>query len=295
MEVRVGSSPDSWGVIFPSDPKQTPWQRFLDEVAQAEYDWIELGPYGYLPTDLTTLQPELERRNLQVVGAEVMHPLEDPSAWPALEAETRKVAETMVALGADYVMLIDDVYRDLFTGDPTAPTRLDDGAWKRLIDTTNKMAEIVRDEFGLALVFHPHADSHVEHEDQIEKFLEETDPDLISLCFDTGHHAYVVGDPVEFVRKHHRRISCLHFKNVDENVRNKVLAENIPFGKAIKAGVFCELFEGVVDFVALCEVLNDIDYNGFAIVEQDMYPVPFDVQLPIAKRARAYLREIGMG
>ena len=50
MKVNVGSSPDSWGVIFPSDPKQTPWQRFLDEVAEAEYEWIELGPFGYLPS-----------------------------------------------------------------------------------------------------------------------------------------------------------------------------------------------------------------------------------------------------
>ncbi len=31
MKVRVGNGPDSWGVWFPSDAKQIPWQRFLDE------------------------------------------------------------------------------------------------------------------------------------------------------------------------------------------------------------------------------------------------------------------------
>ena len=224
-----------------------------------------------------------------------MHPLEDSSVWPALEAETRKAAETLVALGGQYVMLIDDVYRDMFTGDPTAPTRLDDETWKRLIDTTNRLAEMVQDEFGLALVFHPHCETHVEDEDQIEKFLEETNPDRISLCFDTGHHAYVGGDSVKFIQKHHHRIGCLHFKNVDENVRNKVHSENIPFGKAIDAGIFCELSEGAVDFTALSAVLKDIDYSGLAIVEHDMYPAPFDKPLPIAKRARAFLGEIGIG
>ena len=183
----------------------------------------------------------------------------------------------------------------MFSGDSRAPTRLDDEAWKRLIDTTTRLADLVKDEFDLALVFHPHVDTHVQHEDQIEKFLEGTNPERISLCFDTGHHACAGGDSAKFIQEHHRRIGCLHFKNVNEDVRDKVQAEDIPFGKAIDAGVFCELSEGVVNFAALCEVLKDIDYNGFAIVEHDMYPAPFDKPLPIARRARAFLREIGIG
>ena len=49
--ILVGSAPDSWGVWFPDDPDQTPYTRFLDEVAASGYEWIELGPFGYLPTD----------------------------------------------------------------------------------------------------------------------------------------------------------------------------------------------------------------------------------------------------
>ena len=30
MNIRIGSAPDSWGVWFPDDPRQTPWQRFMD-------------------------------------------------------------------------------------------------------------------------------------------------------------------------------------------------------------------------------------------------------------------------
>ncbi|MEY3973218.1 MAG: hypothetical protein RJA71_530, partial [Actinomycetota bacterium] len=50
QQIRVGTAPDSWGVWFPSEPHQVPWDRFLDEVVEAGYHWIELGPYGYLPT-----------------------------------------------------------------------------------------------------------------------------------------------------------------------------------------------------------------------------------------------------
>ncbi len=59
--------------------------------------------------------------------------------------------------------------------------------------------------------------------------------------------------------------------------------------------MFVEPSAGAVDFMAFRDVLRDIDYNGYAIVEQDMYPAPFDKPLPIAKRTREYLRELGIG
>ena len=41
--LRLGSCPDSWGVWFADDPRQTPWRRFFDELAEAGYRWLELG------------------------------------------------------------------------------------------------------------------------------------------------------------------------------------------------------------------------------------------------------------
>ncbi len=67
----IGTAPDSWGVWFPDDPRQTPWQRFLDEVAEAGYHYVELGPYGYLPTDAQRLKDELAARDLEVSAGTV--------------------------------------------------------------------------------------------------------------------------------------------------------------------------------------------------------------------------------
>ena len=90
MKVEVGSAPDSWGVWFPSDPRQTPWERFLDEISEAGYEWTELGPYGYLPSDLKILRPELERRGLKVTGSFVMGDLANPAtSWPEIERQLR--------------------------------------------------------------------------------------------------------------------------------------------------------------------------------------------------------------
>jgi inosose dehydratase len=295
MNVRIGSAPDSWGVWLPSDPKQIPWDRFLDEVVEAGYEWIELGPYGYLPTDLAELRAELGKRGLKVTASFAMGDLADPEEWPDVERQVLGFGELLVPLGAKFLVLIDGVYTDLFTGEQKGPSRLDDEGWKRLIDSTHRAADIARDRFGLSLVFHPHAETHVEYEDQIDAFLEQTDPERVSLCLDTGHHAYRGGDPVRFMRQHHDRTPYLHIKSVDHDVQQKVEAENIPFVTASGMGMFCEPSQGAVDFIAFRDVLREIDFDGWAIVEQDMYPAPFDKPLPIARRTRAYLRETGIG
>ena len=295
MNITIGSAPDSWGVWFPSDPQQTPWRRFMDEIVEAGYEWTELGPYGYLPTDLPTLRKELNNRGLKVTGTFAMANVEEPSLWGELERQVLGAGERLAALDAKYLVLIDDTYTDLFTGEAIAPKHLDENAWERFIETTHKVADIARDRFGLQLVFHPHAETHVEYEDQIELFLEQTDPDRVSICFDTGHHAYRGGDPINFMRRHHDRIPYLHLKSIDPNIQTQVEAEGIPFAEAVKMDMFVEPSQGAVDFLAFRDLLQEIDYNGYAIVEQDMYPAPFDKPLPIAKRTRDYLREIGIG
>jgi inosose dehydratase len=149
--------------------------------------------------------------------------------------------------------------------------------------------------FGLALAYHPHAETHVEYEDQIEAFLEQTDPARVSLCLDTGHHAYRGGDPVAFMKKHHKRIAYLHLKSIDGDIQKKVATEKIPFALAVGMNMFCEPAQGMIDFRAFRDALHEVGYSGWAIVEQDMYPTAFDKPLPFAKRTRAYLREIGIG
>ena len=61
----LGSAPDSWGVWFPADDLQVPYSRFLDELAAAGYQWFELGPYGYLPTDPARLAEETSQARPQ--------------------------------------------------------------------------------------------------------------------------------------------------------------------------------------------------------------------------------------
>jgi inosose dehydratase len=295
MGVIIGVAPDAWGIWFADDPKQLPWPRMLDEMVEAGYRWMELGPYGYLPTESGTLRRELEDRGLSLCACVVEGNLEDTGAWPALEHQLVGGAEKTAALDGRFVVLIDDVYSGEDIGTPKAPARLEDGDWARLIDTVHRVARLAHDRWGLELAFHPNADTHVEYEEQIERLLAETDPELVSLCLDTGHHTYRGGDPVDFMRRHHKRISHLHLKSVDRQKLQRVQSEQLTFTQAVAEGVFCEPARGIVDFPALRDLLVEVDYDGFAMVEQDMYPAPFDQPLPIAARSRDYYASINFG
>ena len=61
IQVTIGTAPCSWGVWWPDGtPSRTPYNVFLDQAAQAGYKTLELGPVGYLPTDVEQLRDELD-------------------------------------------------------------------------------------------------------------------------------------------------------------------------------------------------------------------------------------------
>ena len=295
MAFELGNSPESWGVMGASDPRQVPWERCLDEIAESGFLWTELGPYGYLPTDPDRLGAELDKRGLKMAAAYAIAPMQDPEAWPDLERQILQHGELVTPLGARHIVLIDDNYPSTSEARGDRRPRSDDPGWRQLIETSQRAADLVRDRFGLEPTFHPCADSHVEYEEQIEAFLEQTDRDRVSLCLDTGHHAYRYGDPVAFYRKHHERIAYVHLKSVDGDLRKRVNTEDIPVEEATKMGTFCEPAQGVVDLKAMGEVLREKGYEGVAMVEQDMIHPPIDLLLGISQRTRQHLRDVGVG
>jgi inosose dehydratase len=287
--LRLGSCPDSWGVWFADDPRQTPWHRFLDELAEAGYRWLELGPYGYLPTDPGRLREEVDRRGLRVSGQAVFGALHDRDRWEADLRDARQVAELVSAMGAGHVVLLPA------DAGPNPP-ELDDEQWRTLAGASNRLGRILRQEYGLRAVFHPHADSVVGTQPQVERFLAETDPAEVNLCLDTGHIAYYRGDNVELIRKYPDRIGYLHLKQADPAVIDQVQAEGLGFAEAVRRGAMCEPPKGEPDLEALLDAVDrHLDGELFAIVEQDLYPCDPDVPLPIATRTCQYLRQLGVG
>jgi inosose dehydratase len=268
----------------------------MDEAVQAGYTRIELGPFGYLPTDPATLRRELEQRGLTLAGGTFGGPLHRPEARADLAEQVRRVGDLVGELGGGYLVLLPGAYRD-DAGAFTDPRSLDDGGWHRLIETTNGLGRLAQERFNgrLRVVFHPHADSHIETPEQVERFLDDTDPSVVGLCLDTGHYAYRNGDSIDLMRRRHDRIPYLHIKTVDGERLRQAHERDLSFPEAVAAGVFCEPDVGVIDFPAFTGLLGELGFDGYAIVEHDLYPCAFDVPLPIATRTRQYLGRIGLG
>jgi inosose dehydratase len=293
--LQLGSCPDSWGVWFADDPRQTPWQRFLDELAASGYRWLELGPYGYLPTDPARLADELAARGLTCAGGTVAGAGGPHKDFDAVLAETRKVAELTAALGAQNLIFVPvPGYRDDVTGAYHEPAELSPQRWQALIDNSNLLGQILAEEYGLAMRFHPHADYHVETQAQTERFLAETDPAFVSLCLDTGHLAYRQADVPAIIRKYPDRIGYVHIKQMDPAIADRAAREDMAFGQAVALGVSVEPPAGRPDVPGVIEALGELDAELFVVVEQDMYPVDFGLPLPIATRTRQYLNSVGL-
>ena len=291
----LGSAPDSWGVWFPEDEHQTPWNRFLDELTEAGYEWLELGPYGYLPTDPRQLADEVGKRNLKVSGGTGFGALHRPDAWDDMLSTVRKVAELTAAVGAHHLVFIPPMFRDEKTWEYIESPTLDEEAWKALHRGANELGKILRNDYDVQLCLHSHADSHIQTQPEIERFLDGADPEHVSLCLDTGHVAYGGGDAVDLIRRYAERIGYVHIKQMDPDVLRQVAEEDLSFGEAVKRGVCVEPPAGEPAPASVIEALNEVDARVFVIVEQDLYPCEPDVPLPIALRTRKYLNSCGLG
>jgi inosose dehydratase len=294
-KLRLGTAPDSWGVWNPSgDPLQTPWSRYLDEAASAGYQYVELGPFGYLPADPGVVREELGKRGLQLTGGTVGCGLQ--RGRDALEAAKAACDAEMAVIGpsgARHLVILPEGYTDSDGDLVTSPTLTDD-EWDSLNAGMSELGRYVADRHGAVLVFHTHADSHVGTQGEIERFLDGTDPETVQLCLDTGHVAYCGADNLKLIADYPDRVQYVHLKQVDPAIQARVREEKLGFAPAVRLGAMVEPPLGEPDMPTLLAALAALDRDLFCIVEQDMYPCDFDRPLPIAQRTHAYFTSCGM-
>jgi inosose dehydratase len=288
VKVEIATCPCSWGVFWPDgSPSNVPYRVFLDQAAASGYVGLELGPVGYLPTDRESLDRELSTRSLKARAGTACYKVDEASGFADFRQRAGELCSLLKSFDIEYLMMMDE-----------SPFGRDRAAKKREKDRLHKNYQIIkeyinfaREEYGITVVFHPHAETIVETEEEILDFMDYSGG---LLCLDTGHHQFVNGSPekgdtcaIDFYRKHRNRIPYLHFKNVDGELMKKKRAnpgeEIIPF---------CALEEGIIDYVEFRKVLEEADYTGIGVVEQDMAGEPAEKSFALSKRNREYLEKI---
>ncbi|MGN1031502.1 MAG: TIM barrel protein, partial [Butyricicoccaceae bacterium] len=97
---------------------------------------------------------------------------------------------------------------------------------------------------------------------------------------------------IEILKKHGKRIVHVHLKNVRKAAMDKCYAENKSFLRSIPEGVFTVPGdpEGCVDFPTVFKLLDEMNYEGWLVVEAEQDPAKAN-PLDYARMARAYVRE----
>ena len=310
MDIRVANAPCSWGALeFEGLGGEIAYGQMLDELRDTGYAGTELGDWGYMPTEPLALKEELQGRQLAMVGAFVPVALKYGDEHASGEADALKVARLLAAVtnaGAGgklpLVILADangtDPVRTQNAGRVTSEMGLSSLEWETFARGAERIARAVRDATGLLTAFHHHCGGYVETPEEIARFLDMTDPDLLRLVFDTGHYLYGSGSidgrvVQDGINRFGERILHVHFKDCQPRIAQQARTEGWDYFKAVQHGVFCELGRGTVPFDAVVEWLRTHNYQGWIVVEQDILPGMGSPKAS-AQRNRAYLRSIGL-
>ncbi len=295
MTIRIGNAPCSWGVEFANDPRNPAWEIVLSQCAEAGYKGIELGPVGFMPEDPALLSDALATHDLELIGGVVFRAFHDPDQWDDVRDGAVRTCKALTAHGARHLVLIDSISprRAPTAGRASEAEQMDAAEWKAFVDRIRTIARMGAEEYGLTVGMHAHAAGFIDFEPELERLLDEVDEGILKICFDTGHHSYAGFDPVAFMRRHIGRISYMHFKDIDPQVKADAIANRTGFYDACGQGIFCNLGEGDVDFPAVRQVLLDAGFEGWCTVEQDCDPAGDTSPIDDAAANRAYLESIG--
>ncbi|MCZ0939940.1 MAG: sugar phosphate isomerase/epimerase [Caldilineaceae bacterium] len=295
MKVRIATAPVSWGVLMKDTPNVPPYSQVLDEIQEAGYVGTELGPYGYLPFDVPMLRDDLERRGLTLTSAFTIFNFLAGKDDETVYREALETAEVLAAMGCDYIVLSDVLFvvenRGGRAGRIRREDSLSDAEWDQAAENVNAFAKVVHEEYGMKCAAHPHVGGYLETDFEIDALLERTDSELVGLCFDMAHIAYGGGDPVAVLDKWRDRTWYLHIKECDGRVREEVIGREGDYYDGVSSGVFPELGEGTVDWQGINRILQEMDFDGWGTVEQDILPGIGIDALASARGNRAFLRE----
>jgi len=167
-------------------------------------------------------------------------------------------------------------------GDDGPPERPSDpkmlGAMCRI---ANKLGEYAN-TLGVSVCFHPHYNTCVFSQSDIDYFARNTNPEYVSFCVDTAHTTLAGIDPAALIKQLGKRVKYVHLKDVDAYVLSK--AE----GNA-KMSSFRALGQGTVNFPAVKAALEEIGYDGVLCVELDS---PAVCNYQSAECSRKYIRDV---
>ena len=287
-KVSLGIAPIAWtNDDMPDLGKENTFEQCVSEMALAGFTGSEVG--GKYPADTAVLKKALDLRGIRICNQWfssflISKPYEDT------EKEFIKATDFLREMGAKVIGVSEQSYS--IQGKMEQPVWegkyiMDDQEWKLLAEGLNKLGKIAKDK-GMTLTFHHHMGTVVQTEEEIDRFMEMVDPELVFLLFDSGHLSFAGIDPEKVLKKYVNRVKHVHLKDIRREMVEKSRNERWSFLKGFREGVFTVPGDGDVDFAPIFRILEEAGYEGWVVVEAEQDPAKAN-PLEYAKKARVYI------
>ncbi|MDR1786757.1 MAG: myo-inosose-2 dehydratase [Spirochaetaceae bacterium] len=289
-DIRLAIAPIGWtNDDLPELGGEIPFEQCVSEMALAGFQGSEVG--NKYPKDPAVLNRALQLRGLTICNAWFSSFL-TTKPYAEVEAAFIKHRDFLHAVGARVIGAAEQGRS--IQGMQDAPVfdakpSFTDGEWKKLCDGLNRLGKRAAEK-DMKLTYHHHMGTGVQTAAEIDRLMENTDPDLLGLLYDTGHLVFSGEDHLAVLDKWARRIRHVHLKDVRKPLRERALAEKWSFLRAVKEGVFTVPGDGDVDFVPVFSRLKRADYRGWWVVEAEQDPAVAN-PLEYAVKARKYIKE----
>lgn len=265
------------------------FEQCISEIRLAGFAGTEVG--SKFPTDPAILMQALNLRELSIASQWFSSFL---CEQPYEENERAFMAQLdfLAAVGASRVNVC-ELTRNLFDTKLSmygeAKPVANDEEWSKLCDGLNKMGRIANDR-GFKLCFHHHMATVVQSVAETRRLMENTDPQSVYLCFDTGHFTMAGEDAAKACREFATRVGHVHLKDIRKPQLMRATQEGFYFRQAVLEHCFTVPGDGFVDFPSVFAILEETGYEGWFVVEAEQDPAksnPFEYAL----KARRYIRE----
>lgn len=290
-KVKLGIAPIAWtNDDMPDLGKENTFEQCVSEMALAGFTGSEVG--NKYPKDPEVLKKALELRGVEICNQWfssflITKPFEE------VEKEFRAQLAFLKAMGAKVIGASEQSYS--VQGQLDTPIfghkyEMNDQEWDTFCTGMNKLGKIAKEEYGIAFTFHHHMGTVVQSLAEVDRMMENTDPEYVSLLFDTGHFTYCGEDPLEVVKKYVHRIKHVHLKDIRPEVVEQVKKENMSFLAGVRAGAFTIPGDGCINYDPIFKVLEEAGYEGYMVVEAEQDPAKAN-PLEYAIRARKFIAE----
>lgn len=288
-KVKLGIAPIAWtNDDMPDLGAENTFEQCVSEMALAGFTGCEVG--NKYPRDTAVLKKALELRNMQICNAWFSSFL-TTKPYEEVEKDFIEHITFLKEMGAKVVGMSEQGHSIQGTDKPIFEAKyvMNDEEWDTLCTGINKLGKVAKD-MGIKLCFHHHMGTVVQTEEEIDRLMANTDPELFGLLFDCGHLAYCGEDYMSVLNKYADRIRHVHLKDIRPEKVEQVKREHLSFLQGVRLGTFTVPGDGVIDFKPIFDVLEKTGYEGYVLVEAEQDPAIAN-PLEYAIKARKYIAE----